>query len=684
MGLTRPRFSQFDTTISSISDPITVLNKSSTLANVDVGFIINRNGGALANTAIFWNEGANTFALAFTTNSGEVPNANVSISTYANLRAGSLTATFVNTTGNIVSGGNVTAPYFFGNGSQLSGVITSVTKIINGTSDVTAYPDSNIAVTVGGTANTVVFTSSNIYVAGSILPTANIIYDLGSPTQRFRTGYFSANTIDIGGGTIGLHDTLGFTFTTPGGNPQYMMPNGASTSNTFTSSTVTIQGNLAVNGNITTISNVSGQYILGSGQFLTGLPASYSNINVKAYTESMGFQNYGNVNVAAYLGGAVTVGGNLTVQGNLIVQGTTTTLNSTTLDVTDLNITVAKGAASAAAANGAGLTVDGAGATLLYTNATDSWNINKAFLSNSYINTTGNIVAASATVGAVEAAGMIYANSTASSTSTTTGALRVAGGIGVVGNVWADRIHATSNGNGTNFRVGDDLWLGDINVANTMRLMGAQDNTQAFIRFGNTNTSTLGVSGSGPLSWGGVLNITGNVLAANVNASYFIGSGTALTGINSFGNVFISGQSPVLADNTSDTLTLVGGTGISITANASSDTITIEAISAAGAFAEAGDFGAVNDPVTVSEDEGSVADGATITYDLGSIISASGLIYPDQLVLPSYATASLPTASVAAQLAFDSDNKSLKYSDGSKWNPVAAQSYAVAMSVALG
>jgi hypothetical protein len=74
--------------------------------------------------------------------------------------SGSLTATFVNTTGNIVSGGNVTAPYFFGNGSQLSGVITSVTKIINGTSDVTAYSGSNIAVTVGGTANTILFTNS--------------------------------------------------------------------------------------------------------------------------------------------------------------------------------------------------------------------------------------------------------------------------------------------------------------------------------------------------------------------------------------------------------------------------------------------------------------------------------------------------------------------------------------------
>jgi hypothetical protein len=159
MGLTRPRFEQINSIITTISDPITVLNQGSTLANIDVGFIINRNGGALANTAIFWNESANTFVTAFTTVSGAT-DANIAISTYANLRVGTLTATFVNTTGNIMSAGNVTAPYFFGNGSQLSGVITSVTKIINGTSEVTAYSGSNIAVTVGGTANTILFTNS--------------------------------------------------------------------------------------------------------------------------------------------------------------------------------------------------------------------------------------------------------------------------------------------------------------------------------------------------------------------------------------------------------------------------------------------------------------------------------------------------------------------------------------------
>jgi hypothetical protein len=159
MGLTRPTAVQINTVVTTISDPITVLNRVSTAANIDVGFIINRNGGASANTAIFWNESANTFVTAFTTASGAT-DANISISEYANLRVGTLTATFVNTTGNIVSGGNITAPYFFGNGSQLSGVITSVTKIIIGTSDVTAYSGSNIAVTVGGTANTILFTNS--------------------------------------------------------------------------------------------------------------------------------------------------------------------------------------------------------------------------------------------------------------------------------------------------------------------------------------------------------------------------------------------------------------------------------------------------------------------------------------------------------------------------------------------
>ena len=69
--------------------------------------------------------------------------------------------------------------------------------------------------------------------------------------------------------------------------------------------------------------------------------------------------------------------GTLVIAGNLQVDGTTTTVNSTTMTVDDLNLTLASGAANSAAANGAGLTIDGASATMLYTHATTSFDFNK-------------------------------------------------------------------------------------------------------------------------------------------------------------------------------------------------------------------------------------------------------------------------------------------------------------------
>ena len=69
--------------------------------------------------------------------------------------------------------------------------------------------------------------------------------------------------------------------------------------------------------------------------------------------------------------------GTVRIRGNLQVDGTQTQINSTTMDVADLNITVANGAANAGAANGAGLTIGGANATLTYVSATDTFAFNK-------------------------------------------------------------------------------------------------------------------------------------------------------------------------------------------------------------------------------------------------------------------------------------------------------------------
>jgi hypothetical protein len=43
---------------------------------------------------------------------------------------------------------------------------------------------------------------ANLTITGSILPSANVTYDLGSPTQRWRSAYFSGNTIYLGGAVL--------------------------------------------------------------------------------------------------------------------------------------------------------------------------------------------------------------------------------------------------------------------------------------------------------------------------------------------------------------------------------------------------------------------------------------------------------------------------------------------------
>ena len=90
----------------------------------------------------------------------------------------------------------------------------------------------------------------------------------------------------------------------------------------------------------------------------------------------------------------VTIDDNLVVTGNLTVEGTTTTLNTATLDVEDLNITVAKGASNAFAADGAGLTADlgtDGTATFTYDAANDRWTANKSLDTDLIGNVTGQV-----------------------------------------------------------------------------------------------------------------------------------------------------------------------------------------------------------------------------------------------------------------------------------------------------
>ena len=183
MGLTRTRFSQADTAVAKIQDPITVLNSGSSIANVDVGFLINRNQGTKSNVAVYWNEAGTELTVGLTANTG-VPNGNIALTSYANLRAGTI----------------------YGN--------------IGGGSD-----------------------QANVYITGSMIPTANVAYDLGSTDHRFKSLWISGSTIHIGSERISVDSTGKWNFTSRNKN--------LSISDNSVFDNVTITGNLNLQGNAT-------------------------------------------------------------------------------------------------------------------------------------------------------------------------------------------------------------------------------------------------------------------------------------------------------------------------------------------------------------------------------------------------------------------------------------------------
>jgi len=76
-------------------------------------------------------------------------------------------------------------------------------------------------------------------------------------------------------------------------------------------------------------------------------------------------------------GANASFAGDVTVAGDLNITGDINSTSVTNLDVDDLTITVAKGAADSSAADGAGIVVDGASASLLYDHTGTQWEMNK-------------------------------------------------------------------------------------------------------------------------------------------------------------------------------------------------------------------------------------------------------------------------------------------------------------------
>jgi len=243
------------------------------------------------------------------------------------------------------------------------------------------------------------------------------------------------------------------------------------------------------------------------------------------------------------------------------------------------------------------------------------------------------------------------------------------------GNVYANgtAVLANSVGDTLTLTAGNNISISGNNTSKTVTIgvtgislnsiSNGTSNVNVVSSGGNVTVGVAGTSNIAVFSSNG-LDVTGNIT----------GNGSSLTGINAFGTITVSGQTDVVADLTSDTLTLAAGSGISITTNAISDTVTISSISTESIFATGGDMGTVTEVVTSTEDLGNTTSAVTVSYDLGTE-TTSGIVSPSLLLLPSYTVSQLGSlsASPAGQFVYCTDESGgavPSFSDGTNWRRV--------------
>ena len=321
---------------------------------------------------------------------------------------------------------------------------------------------------------------------------------------------------------LGLPSALGQVFTSDLNGTRYWInldtANINETSNLYFTNTraiLALDGADISVGNLISQGRIEGNTLSVSNIFADLITANtiISNTWVNLYSSNViEFQNlfYTNSRVLSHLAESDVSVQDLTVVGNLIVQGNTTTLNTETLVVEDKNIVIANGAPNPAAADGAGITIEGANATITFVAATDSIEINK----NTSI--LGNIAIGTGLGGSITGANLIVANilvATERIDGTATAALiaNVANTVLSLSNFTTTDLAEGNNLYYTNVRVdayiNDFIDTDDIDEANNLYYTNAR--VLSHLSQSDVETRNLTVYGN--------LNVVGNLTTINAS-----------------------------------------------------------------------------------------------------------------------------------------------------------------------
>lgn len=459
--------------------------------------------------------------------------------------AGEMIANVVSTVGNVYSN------YYLGNGSLLSGLSTQNANSLTGTTLAASVVNSGLTrvgtlgtLSVTGNINTGsnVVTGANV-LAGNITSSGALAVGQGA---TFGFGITAGGTVSAVGNIVGNNIIGNFVFSTISTSSNVVA------GNVNTSGIVSAGGSI-LGSAVTTSGNITGNYFIGNGSQLTGLPSGYSNANVAAYlptyTGNLAGQNLslsGNiislVNTTSNITTTANISGNYLLGNGSFITGIVATEVGT---LTSLSVT-----GNATIGNiSTGIINSG---TIYATSLSLSGTVLSNLISGSDISTTANVLTGNATVygdlsvdgnltaglfegGAVEVENHVWVGSTGNSIWTSgnvTGANLVSTGavstVSVVatGNVTGGNISTGGVASVTSTITGGNLLTGGL-VSATGNIRGGNLNTAGLI------TATGNITG-GNISTGGLISATGNI----ITTEYFIGNFLG----NITGNLIVPGS----------------------------------------------------------------------------------------------------------------------------------------------
>jgi len=324
----------------------------------------------------------------------------------ANISGNIITANGFVTSGNVVTGnataaGNISAYYFIGDGSRLTGVTVSAN------SGNIAFSNLTISGSVAGNIVLDPAGDGNVSIVSDVIPGANVTYNLGSSTRQWKDLWLSNSTLYLGGFPITVSNTgalsvNGSPVTSSYGNanvtaflPTYSgllggtlstvsQPNitavGTLTSLTATNDITTTSGRFIGNGSgLTAITGANVNGIVANAtyavtaQFVTGLTgANVTTALGYVPLNSNSANTYSNTNVTAFL---PTYTGNIS-SGNISTGRITLTNGSVIKDTDYLAVafgsgagTISQGFFAVAFGQGAGFTTQGTAAVAIGSDA---------------------------------------------------------------------------------------------------------------------------------------------------------------------------------------------------------------------------------------------------------------------------------------------------------------------------